>query len=108
MFLRHKRGQSTLEYALLIAAVVAGLVMMQVYLKRGVGGRLKSGADDIGEQFDPAAFSSQYNIVTGTARRETVADKVTRSQLTAPESTSRSGSETVSGWAANENLYREH
>lgn len=105
MFLRHRRGQSTLEYALLIAAVVAGLVMMQIYLKRGVGGRIKSGADDIGEQFDPAAFSSQHNTVTSTARRETVANKVTRSQLTAPESTTRTGSETVRAWEANENLY---
>ena len=108
MFLRHKRGQSTLEYALLVAAVVAGLVMMQIYLKRGVGGRVKSGADDIGEQFDPAAFGSQYNTVTSTARRETVSNRVTRSQLTAPETTTRSGSETVRSWTANENLYREH
>lgn len=107
MFIKHNRGQSTLEYALLIAAVVAGLVMMQIYLKRGVGGKLKGAADDIGEQFDPAAFNSQYNTATSTARRETVLNRVTRSQLTAPETTTRSGSETVRSWAANENLYRE-
>jgi|SRR3989338_3106810 len=108
MFLRHKRGQSTLEYALLVAAVVAGLVMMQIYLKRGVGGKLKGAADDIGEQFDPVVFNSNYDTITSTARRETVGNKVTRSQLTAPESTTRSGSESVRGWTANENLYREH
>ena len=108
MFLRHRRGHSTLEYALLVAAVVAGLVMMQIYLKRGVGGRLKSGADDIGEQFDPAVFTSNYNIKTSTARKETVQNKVTKSQLTAPETTTRTGSESVSAWTANENLYKEH
>lgn len=108
MFLKNKRGQSTLEYALLIAAVVAGLVMMQIYLKRGIGGRLKSGADNIGDQFDPAVFNSDYNTVSGSTRHETVIGRVTRSQLTAAETNVRSGDETVQAWTAGEDLYRQH
>lgn len=108
MFPRNKHGQSTLEYAILIAAVVAGLVMMQIYLKRGIGGRLKSGADNIGDQFDPAVFASQYNTASGSTRHETVASRVTRSELTADETNIRSGSDTLQAWAASEDLYRAH
>lgn len=50
----HKnKGQSALEYAILLAVVVAVLVIMNVYIKRGVQGRFKESSDDIGEQFDP-------------------------------------------------------
>lgn len=48
-----KRGQSTLEYAVVIAVVVAALVVMQLYVRRGFQGRLRQSADDIGEQFAP-------------------------------------------------------
>lgn len=108
MFRKNKQGQSTLEYAMLIAAVVAGLVMMQIYLKRGIGGRLKSGADNIGDQFDPAVFDSNYNTVSGSTRHETVLSRVTRSELTAAETNVRSGHETVQAWAQGENLYNPH
>ena len=54
-FLRKKktRGQSTLEYAVLIIIVIGALLSIQVYIKRGVQGRLKSATDDIGEQYSP-------------------------------------------------------
>jgi uncharacterized protein (UPF0333 family) len=106
MFPRNKQGQSTLEYALLIAAVVAGLIMMQIYLKRGIGGRLKGGADNIGEQFDPVVFSSSYNMTSGSTRNETVSNGVTMSKLTAVENNTRSGNETVGNWTSTEDLYR--
>lgn len=55
MFIRlnKRRAQSTLEYGVVIAVIVAGLVAMQVYIKRGMQGRLKQASDDIGEQFSP-------------------------------------------------------
>lgn len=56
----HKKGQSTLEYGIIIAVVVAALIAMQTYLKRGVQGRLKQASDDIGEQYSPG-------YTTGTA-----------------------------------------
>lgn len=108
MYLKNKRGQSTLEYALLIAVVVAGLLMLQIYMKRGFGGRVKSAVDDLGEQYDPVAFSSSYNTTTSSARQETFQNKVTRSELTAPDSTTRTGSETVAAWATAEDLWKDH
>ena len=50
-FLRKMKGQSTLEYAVLIIIVIGALLTIQVYIKRGVTGRLKGAADDIGDQF---------------------------------------------------------
>ena len=48
---RRKKGQSTLEYAILIIIIIGALLSIQVYIKRGVQGRLKGAADDIGDQF---------------------------------------------------------
>ena len=38
-FLNQKRGQSTLEYAVLIVIIIGALLTIQVYIKRGVQGR---------------------------------------------------------------------
>lgn len=45
--------QTMLEYAVIIACVVAGLIGMQIYMKRSIQGRVKSAADTIsgGGQF---------------------------------------------------------
>lgn len=48
---KQKKGQSTLEYAILIIIIIGALLSLQVYIKRGIQGRLKSSADDIGMQF---------------------------------------------------------
>ena len=48
------KGQSVLEYTLLIVAVVTALACMSSYVRRGVQGRFKMGADAIGErQYEP-------------------------------------------------------
>ncbi|MFH0940746.1 MAG: hypothetical protein V1840_02695 [Candidatus Omnitrophota bacterium] len=57
-----KRGQSVMETAVLILVIVGALIAMQVYLKRGIQGRLRSGVDSIGEQYDPQATSSSFTI----------------------------------------------
>ena len=50
---RKQRGQSTLEYVILIIIILGALISIQFYIKRGIQGRLKSAADDIGDQFSP-------------------------------------------------------
>ncbi len=52
---KNNRGQSTLEYAILIIIIIAALLSLQTYVKRGVQGRLKSATDDVGDQFSPGA-----------------------------------------------------
>ena len=58
------KAQSTLEYAVVIACVVAALLAMQFYLKRGMQGRLRGAGDEIGEQYAPT--NVQSNITTQT------------------------------------------
>jgi hypothetical protein len=48
-----RKGQSTLEYAVLIVVIIAALIAMQVYLKRGVQGRMRESTDQIGDQYSP-------------------------------------------------------
>ena len=49
--LKNKKGQSTLEYAILIIIIIGALLSIQVYIKRGIQGRLRQSTDDIGDQF---------------------------------------------------------
>ena len=43
---RNKKGQNTVEYAVLIGLVVAVAVAMQTYVKRGIQGRFRDASDD--------------------------------------------------------------
>jgi uncharacterized protein (UPF0333 family) len=63
-FLNQKRGQSTLEYAVLTVVIIGALLTIQVYIKRGVQGRLKSAADDIGDQYS----DGNTNVIKTTNR----------------------------------------
>ena len=41
----NKKGQNIAEYSILIALVIAVVIGMQTYVKRGIQGRVKDGAD---------------------------------------------------------------
>jgi cytoskeletal protein RodZ len=56
--MRIRKGQSILEYAVLICVVLAALLVMQVYIKRTYQGRLKTDADSVGEQYSPGHTTS--------------------------------------------------
>ena len=60
-----KKGQSTLEYAVLIVIIIAALLAMNQYIKRGLQGRLKSATDDIGDQFSPGNTNYTKTVTTG-------------------------------------------
>ncbi|MFA5118831.1 MAG: hypothetical protein WC695_08290 [Candidatus Omnitrophota bacterium] len=65
MFIRSKkRAQSTLEYAVIIAVVVGALIAMQIYVKRGLQGRLRQATDDVGDQFSPG--NTNYHYITNS------------------------------------------
>jgi hypothetical protein len=46
-----RKSQSLLEYGIFLAVVIAVLLIMQSFIKRGYQGSLKSSSDRIGEQF---------------------------------------------------------
>jgi len=56
-----KRAQTTAEYAILIALVVAAVTAMQIYVKRGMQGKVKDVVDGMGSGMGYAgAATSQY------------------------------------------------
>ena len=100
-----RKGQSTLEYALIIAVVVAGLLLMQHYVRRGFAGRLKTASDDMGEQYDPTAYRGSFTINQTSNTRQAITNVVSNTSHLTPQVSSRTGDENVIAWTADANLY---
>ena len=95
IYLAKRRGQSILEYAVLIGVVVAGLLGMQIYLKRGMMGGLKKSADGIGSQFDPKATVFTSNSQSSSNSTETLSGGITTTTVHL-QTSNHEGSENVS------------
>jgi hypothetical protein len=78
------RAQTTAEYAILIALVVAAVTAMQVYVKRGLQGKVKDVVDDMGtkmpglastdtKQYEPYYLQSTGSTSQNSTDSETVA-----------------------------------
>ncbi|MBF0523285.1 MAG: hypothetical protein HQL24_09555 [Candidatus Omnitrophica bacterium] len=91
-YLNKKRGQSTLEYAILVIIIIGALLSIQTYIKRGIQGRLKSATDDIGDQYSPGntnvvsytttVSNTTESNVAGQASTNMRAPEVTTSNMT--------------------------
>ena len=69
--LNQRRAQSTLEYAVLVIVIIGALLSIQNYIKRGVQGRLKSAADDIGDQYSVGNTNVIKHTSTNSYTRDT-------------------------------------
>jgi len=100
-----KKAQSTLEFAIVIFAIVAALLAMQLYIRRGLQGRLRQGADELSvQQYEPkntvsditttqnSDITTQTNTVDDGERYNTTTTNTINSQTE-----HRYGSETVGG-----------
>lgn len=97
--LSRKRAQTTLEYAILIGVIVAGLIATQVYLKRGFQGKLKESADSMGQQFSPGHTQSNYTTKSFTNSTETVSNRQETKTDIHLQETNRVGNEAVDKFA---------
>jgi|GEM_PF-625833 len=63
-----RKGQSTVEYAVLVIIIIGAFLAMQQYLKRGFQGRWKATMDDFGDQYDPRLVNSKvtYTLVSNS------------------------------------------
>jgi hypothetical protein len=86
-YLNQRRGQSTLEYAVLIVVIIGALLTLQVYIKRGVQGRLKSAADDIGDQYSDGNTNAVKTINRSSNTLETFNAGVSTSNILGTEVT---------------------
>jgi Flp pilus assembly pilin Flp len=98
-----RQAQSTLEFALLVVAVAAALIAMDIYLKRGIQGKLRQSADELGQQYAPGNTSSSITTETSghvitNVYSDTVGNRTETTTITniLSESEKRSGTETVS------------
>jgi len=75
-----RKGQSILEYAILLAVVIAVLLIMQAFVKRGYQGSLKASSDKMGEQFSASGttikeeqkMTGNQNVITEVGTDTTV------------------------------------
>ena len=103
MFCARTKGQSTLEYVILLGFVVAALIAMGVYMKRGIQGRLRQSTDQVGGQYSAKNTTGKYTVVTGMSQKENmIAGGKTTTNVTRNIQT-RTGDETVEKLANDEN-----
>ncbi|MFA5385845.1 MAG: hypothetical protein WC364_14515 [Eubacteriales bacterium] len=92
---RRMRGQGTLEYVILTGFVVAALIAMGIYMKRGFQGRLRESTDQIGGQYSAEHTKSNFTTNVDIDQTETVTSGgVTHTQIDKNTQT-KTGSETV-------------
>jgi Flp pilus assembly pilin Flp len=60
----NRKGQTILEYTVILIVILGVLITMRQYVKRGIQGRWKSATDDFGEQYDPQSINSNLNYST--------------------------------------------
>jgi hypothetical protein len=56
-----KKAQTTAEYAILIALIVGAVVAMQIYVKRGIQGRVKDVVDHTGSGGEVAGQNFSFS-----------------------------------------------
>lgn len=63
-----RKGQSTLEYVVLLTILISVFISMQSYIKRGFQGRWKQSVDDLGDQYDPrfSNTSVTYSLISNS------------------------------------------
>ncbi|HLF66529.1 MAG TPA: class III signal peptide-containing protein [Gammaproteobacteria bacterium] len=66
-----KKGQTTLEYLILLTVIIGAFLAVGNYVKRGIQGRWKSAIDDMGEQYDPRVANA-FVRHTMSAQQNTV------------------------------------
>lgn len=73
---QHKqRAQSVLEYAVVVACLAGALLVMQIYVKRSIQGRVRDAADEIGEQYSAKHTTSSLTQIISNPKSVTIVGK---------------------------------
>ena len=70
--MRNRKGQSILEYTVILVIILGVMIAMKDYIKRGIQGRWKSATDSFGDQYDPEHVNSDINYQMHTNSQSTV------------------------------------
>jgi len=105
--LRHRKAQSTAEYVIVLGLIVAAVIGMQTYVKRGFQGRIKDAInyvdqggqkDDVvvftTKQYEPYYLESSFESKRDSSETEDLknAGAVSRSST---DSSKRGGAQTI-------------
>jgi len=108
-YLRNKVGQNTAEYAILIGVIVAAVIAMQLYVRRGMQARIKDAVDgsmnvDGGDSIFTTAQYEPYYMDSDmrTTQDQTVSEATNRGgsvrRDTTESNVTRTGVETYTSW----------
>jgi len=102
MFLHRKRSkaQSIIEFAMMIAVVIAALMTMRVYAKRAFSGKLKEGSDRIGQQFSPRGHNYTWTTYSNSTSHEKVSGSGKTETTEMEQFSNRTGNEDFSGYGS--------
>ncbi|MFA5157454.1 MAG: hypothetical protein WC532_08770 [Candidatus Omnitrophota bacterium] len=75
--LRRNSGQSIVEYAILLGVIIAALLIMQAFIKRGYQGGLKDSADKMGEQYSAGGTTIHKRNALGAGGQQIVEEVAT-------------------------------
>jgi len=92
-----RKGQGTLEYAIIIVVVIGALIAMQWYMKGGYQGRLRASSDDMGDQFGPTTTSGTIVTTHDSSQTDVTTMGTGATTTTHDQSQTRTGGETVEG-----------
>ena len=87
---RWKQGQSTAEYAIVIAVVLGAIVGMQTYVKRAINARIADASDylpDTQQTLNAATRRYQMEPSTGASKSTTTSELLTASGTAGPLTT---------------------
>ena len=65
-----RKGQSVVEYAVMVAVVIAALIALNIFIKRGFMGRYRSYGEQAGTQFSFASGNTNITEVINSTREE--------------------------------------
>ncbi|MFH0827144.1 MAG: hypothetical protein V1923_04600 [Candidatus Omnitrophota bacterium] len=92
-----RKGQGTLEYAIIIVVVIGALIAMQWYVKGGYQGRLRASSDDMGDQFGPTTTSGSIVTTHNSQQTDNTAMGTGATTTSHSQSQTKQGSEVVAG-----------
>lgn len=84
-------GQTTAEYAVVIGVVIAAVVAMQVYVKRGLQAKVKGVADNLTQQGADTAKTKQYEPYYTESTYEVTQDRGSTDKVVTGGAVSRTG-----------------
>lgn len=99
-----RKAQSTLEYAILVVIIIGVLLAIQVYVKRGLQGRLKSATDDIGDQYS-LGDGGNYEKVVKTSSK--IIDNTSSGTTTSNTEYSNVSTNITANWSKTESFMQK-